>query len=47
MTEPTHEDPDPTRLADDSDDLDWSIERDGRMRDHATDNAPVTEPWEG
>lgn len=42
-----HEDPEPGELADDTDDLDWSIERDGRMRDHADAPVPATETWEG
>lgn len=45
MTEPA-----PEHLADERDDLDWSVERDGRMRDHATvtdDAEPATIPWEG
>lgn len=34
-------------LADDQDQLDWNIARDGRMRDHATspDDEPATEPY--
>ena len=38
--------PDPHVLADDCDDLDWNIERDGRMRDHANDPEPQTICWE-
>jgi len=44
MTEPR-----PDELADDTDDLDWDVDRDGRMRDHATvseDAEPTTVPWE-
>jgi len=29
------------------DELDWNIERDGRMRDYATQDEPATIPWEG
>lgn len=39
--------PDPKRLADDSDALDWNVDRDGRMADHASDPEPMTVPWEG
>jgi hypothetical protein len=30
------------------DDLDWDVDRDGRMRDYATDPMaePLTEPWQ-
>lgn len=42
MTEPA-----PDRLADELDALDWDVNRDGRMRDHATDDEPTTIPWEG
>lgn len=39
--------PAPDQLADEHDDLDWSVERDGRMRDYATADEPATELWEG
>lgn len=38
------------QLADDQDELDWDVKRDGRMADHATtseDAEPITVPWEG
>ena len=35
------------QLADEFDALDWRVERDGRMRDFATDDEPITVPWEG
>jgi len=41
------DDPAPDQLADDHDQLDWNIERDGRMRDHADEPEPPTIPWEG
>jgi hypothetical protein len=47
MTEPRHANPDPETPADDTDALDWDPERDGRMADHADDDEPTTEPWEG
>jgi hypothetical protein len=31
---------------DDTDDLDWDVDRDGRMREYATDDEPTTIPWE-
>jgi hypothetical protein len=33
----------------DPDNLDWNVERDGRMRDHATapEDEPETVPYEG
>lgn len=37
--------PVPHELADDSDDLDWNVERDGRMAHYATDDEPATEAW--
>jgi hypothetical protein len=47
MTEPRHANPDPEALADDADELDWDPDRDGAMADHADDEPPATEPWEG
>jgi len=41
------EDPPPDQLADSHDDLDWNVDRDGRMREHATEDEPATEIWEG
>lgn len=35
------------RLADPYDERDWDVERDGRMREHATEDEPLTIPWEG
>lgn len=47
MSDPVHEEnPDPGTLADDQDELGWDVERHGRMRDHATDDEPATEPYE-
>lgn len=40
-------DPDPHELADDTDDLDWDVNRDGRMREYAAEPEPTTIPWEG
>lgn len=41
--------PDPGQLADDQDELDWTVKTHGRMLVHATepDDEPVTVPWEG
>lgn len=36
----------PQRKVDDGN-LDWDVDRDGRMKDYATDDEPVTTPWEG
>lgn len=54
MTAPIDEGPWPPeqlpahdRLADEQDALDWNVDRDGRMRDYATDEEPPTLPWEG
>jgi hypothetical protein len=38
--------PAPDQLADDTDDLDWDVDRDGRMREYATDDEPTTFAWE-
>lgn len=46
MSDPRHENPDPETLADDADALDWDVDRDGRMADHATDDGPETLPYE-
>jgi len=32
--------------APDPDHLDWDVDRDGRMRDYATDDEPATVPYE-
>lgn len=46
MTDPHREDPPPGELADDQDEQDWDVARDGRMREHATSDEPTTIPWE-
>lgn len=33
--------------ADEDDALDWDVTKQGRMREHADDSAPATEPWQG
>lgn len=40
------EDPEPDEVADAYDQLDWDVTVHGRMRDHATDDEPITVPVE-
>jgi hypothetical protein len=47
MTDPRNDLPLHDQLADEYDELDWDVEREGRMREFADDEQPVTEPWEG
>jgi hypothetical protein len=44
---PPEELPPHDQLADDADELDWDVERDGPMAAAATDDEPATEPWTG
>lgn len=46
MSDPKGPEPAPDQLADEHDALDWNVERDGRMREHATDDEPTTICWE-
>jgi len=46
VTGPLDDDPDPGALADDADELDWDVDRDGRMREFASDDTPQTIPLE-
>jgi hypothetical protein len=44
---PPEELPAHDQLADDTDELDWDVDRDGPMSDAASDDEPPTEPWKG
>lgn len=45
--QPDDEYPPQGELADPYDSRDWDRARDGRMADFATDDEPITEPWQG
>lgn len=46
MTDPLYDDdPAPDQLADEHDALDWDVDRDGRMVEHATGDEPATILW--